>query len=67
VKNKSEEVVSLEKDGSKYINNIPQEFLIPRLSFKTDQIISYFTQDIIYLIWKKYKDITKPFKIYKII
>jgi hypothetical protein len=52
-KNKSEEAVSLEKDESKYINNIPQEFLILRLSFKTDQILSYFTQDIIYLIWKK--------------
>jgi hypothetical protein len=53
-KNKPEEAVSLEKDESKYINNIPQEFLIPRLSFKTDQTLSYCTQDIIDLIWKKY-------------
>jgi hypothetical protein len=53
-KNKLEEAVSLEKDKSKYINNILQEFLIPRLSFKTDQTLSYYTQDIIDLIWKKY-------------
>jgi hypothetical protein len=53
-KNKLEEEVNLEKEGNKHINNTPQEFLIPRLSFKTDQTLSYFTQDIIDLIWKKY-------------
>jgi hypothetical protein len=55
-KNKLEEGVSLGKEGNKYINNTPQEFLIPRLSFKTNQALSYFTQDIIDLIWKKYAE-----------
>ena len=31
----SEEEVILEKKGNKYLNNTPQEFFIPRLSFKT--------------------------------
>jgi hypothetical protein len=51
---KNKEEVSLEKVGSKYINNIAQEFLVPRLTLKTDQTLTYFTQDIIDLIWKKY-------------
>jgi hypothetical protein len=55
-KNKPKEEVSLEKEESKHIKNTPQEFLIPRLSFKTDQTLSYFTQDIIDLIWKKYAE-----------
>jgi hypothetical protein len=49
-KNKPEEEVSLEKEESKYINNTPREFFIPRLSFKTEQTLSCFTQDIIDLI-----------------
>jgi hypothetical protein len=48
--------VGLKNEGSKHINNIPQEFLIPRLSFKTNHILSYFTQDIIDLIWEKYAE-----------
>jgi hypothetical protein len=46
------EEVNLEKDKktNKYLNSIPQKFLIPRLNFKTEQILSYFTQDIIDLI-----------------
>ena len=52
----SEKEVILEEKGNKYLNNIPQEFLIPRLSFKTEQILSYFTRDIIDLIWKKYAE-----------
>ena len=34
-----EEEVILEEKRSKYLNNIPQEFLIPRLSFKTEQTL----------------------------
>ena len=34
----------------------PYEFLIPRLSFKTDQMLSCLDQDIINLIWKKYHE-----------
>ena len=49
-----EEEVILEEKENKYLNNTPQEFFIPRLSFKTQQILSYFTRDIIDLIWKKY-------------
>ena len=52
-KNKPSVEVSLEKESSKCLTNIPQDFLIPRLSFKTDHVLSYFTQDIIQLIWKK--------------
>ena len=65
----SEGEVILEEKGNKYLKNIPQEFLIPRLSFKTEQILSYFTHDIIDLIWEKnmLKDNTKPFMIYKTI
>lgn len=55
-KNKPAEEVKLEKEGTKNITNIPQEFLIPRLSFKTDHILSYFAQDIIDLIWEKYAE-----------
>ena len=47
--NQKKEVL-LEEKGNKYLNNIPQEFLIPRLSFKTEQTLSYFTRDIIDLI-----------------
>jgi len=36
--------------------NIPYEFLIPRLSFKTDQMLSCFNKDIKDLIWKKYAE-----------
>jgi hypothetical protein len=32
----------------------PYEFLIPKLSFKTEQTLSILTQDIIDLIWEKY-------------
>ena len=34
----------------------PYEFLIPRLSFKTDQMLSCLGPDIISLIWKKYHE-----------
>ena len=46
----SEKEVILEEKRNKYLNNIPQEFLIPRLSFKTEQTLLYFTRDIIDLI-----------------
>ena len=52
----SEKEVILEEKGNKYLNNIPQEFLIPRLSFKTEQTLSYFTRDVIDIIWKKYAE-----------
>ncbi|XP_066341137.1 uncharacterized protein [Miscanthus floridulus] len=52
---KVQEVI-LEDKRNKYLNNIPQEFLIPRLSFKTEQTLSYFTLDIKDLIWKKYAE-----------
>ena len=45
----SEEVI-LEEKGNQYLNNTPQEFLIPRFGFKTKQILPYFTHYIIYLI-----------------
>ena len=48
--------VILEEKGNKYLNNIPQEFLIPRLSFKTEQTLSYFTRDVKDIIWKKYAE-----------
>ena len=60
VENKLElvEEVSLEKDKKeyKYLGNTPQEFLVPRISFKTEQVLSCFTQDIIDLIWSKYAE-----------
>src|SRR5688572_3644225 len=45
-----------DKRKNKYLVNTPQEFLIPRISFKTEQVLAYFTQDIIDLIWKKYAE-----------
>uniref|UniRef100_K4A1R9 Uncharacterized protein n=1 Tax=Setaria italica TaxID=4555 RepID=K4A1R9_SETIT len=45
-----------DKRKNKYLVNTPQEFLIPRISFKTEQVLAYFTQDIIDLIWKKYTE-----------
>ena len=53
--NQKKEVL-LEEKGNKYLNNIPQEFLIPRLSFMTEQTLSYFTRDVIDIIWKKYAE-----------
>jgi len=52
----SEKEVILEEKRNKYLNNIPQEFLIPRLSFKTEQTLSYFTRDVKDIIWKKYAE-----------
>ena len=46
-----------ENNENKYGHNIPYEFLIPRISFKMEQILSYFTQDIIDLILKKNAEI----------
>ncbi|KAJ1256727.1 hypothetical protein BS78_K322400 [Paspalum vaginatum] len=37
-------------------NNIPYEYLIPRMSFKTNQMLSFFTQDIKILILDKYAE-----------
>jgi len=38
------EEVSLEKDKEyKYLSNTPQEFLVPRINFKTEQVLSCFT------------------------
>ncbi|KAK8457958.1 hypothetical protein SEVIR_3G277250v4 [Setaria viridis] len=47
---------SNDKRNNKYLVNTPHEFLIPRISFKTEQVLAYFTQDIIDLIWKKYAE-----------
>ena len=52
----SEKEVILEEKRNKYLNNISQEFLIPRLSFKTKQTLSYFTRDVKDIIWKKYAE-----------
>jgi hypothetical protein len=57
-----------ENDEDKYGHNIPYEFLIPRISFKMEQRLSYFTQDIMDLILKKMlKDSKKHSRISKII
>ena len=46
----------MRKKENKYLGNTPQEFLVPRISFKTEQVLSCFTQDIIDLIWSKYAE-----------
>ena len=43
-------------DKEIYRYNIPYEFLPPRISFKTEQILSYFPQEITDLIWGKYAE-----------
>ena len=52
------EEVSLEKDKkeNKYLDKTQQEFIVPRISFKTEQVLSCFAQDIIDLIWSKYAE-----------
>jgi len=41
---------------NKLPTNTPYESLIPRLSFKTEQTLSYLTKDTTNLIWEKYKE-----------
>jgi len=50
----NEQYIIVDKDIYRY--NIAYEFLTLRISFKTEQIFSYFTQDIIDLIWGKYAE-----------
>ena len=50
----NEQYIIVDKDIYHY--NIAYEFLTLRISFKTEQIFSYFTQDIIDLIWGKYAE-----------
>ena len=44
---------STSHDTSKHNISTPYEFLTPKMSFKTEQTLSCFTQDIKDLIWKK--------------
>uniref|UniRef100_K3YY54 Uncharacterized protein n=1 Tax=Setaria italica TaxID=4555 RepID=K3YY54_SETIT len=55
-KTSPKEDCSNDKRENKYLVNTLQEFLIPRISFKIEQVLAYFTQDIIDLIWKKYAE-----------
>ena len=54
-----------ERKKDKYLTNTPQEFLLPRISFKTDQVLSYFTQDIRDIIWNKYAE--RQYKTFQVI
>ena len=47
---------STSHDTSKQNISTPYEFLTPKISFKTEQTLSCFTQDIKDLIWKKYTE-----------
>jgi len=50
VKNKLQlvEEISLEKDKEyKYLSNTPQEFLVPRINFKTEQVhVGYYRSNM---------------------
>jgi len=54
---------STSHDTSKQNISMPYEFLTPKMSFKTEQTFSCFTQDIKDLIWKKYAE--RQYNIFK--
>jgi len=72
VKNKLQlvEEISLEKDKEyKYLSNTPQEFLVPRINFKTEQVhVGYYRSNMEQICWKTIQNLSWYTKLfYKII